>query len=295
MGGVVRVNGVDARGVQDTGRLTAGTGAGEDGGVEGCGVGLDHVFHDEAVDVLGALVQEVVGDALENLEALRGQDLLGVRGLRLGGGTLFSDPGGVGTTGDDGDVATEAVDVADAELLAQHHAAELAVIGEGDLLLEGIAVAVFGGVGVVVVAEHGGREEEAVGARLDFLELTLTFLGHLGLDSVEVAVGGLTEELGDGEALHFGLLLRGEGALVGEGLAGGLVDLRLLKVTGETVDLFRQGGTLRDFLAGFELTQLGVELKGNLIGVSHDVKRFLPKGREPWRLWMYSQSPGRSR
>ena len=235
-------------------------------------MGLDHVVHDEAVDVLGALVQQVVGDALEDLEALRGQGALRIGGLRHGGGGLFSDPAGVCAAGHDGDLALEAVQVLHAELLAQHSAAELAVVGQLGLLDECVSVAVLGG-GVVVVAAEEGREEHGAGAGVDAgaLELGLAFLRHLGLEAGQAVVLRLAQELGDGEAADVILLLGGEDALVCEGLAGGLFDLGVAELAGELLDVPGQGLALRFFLAGFELSQSGVELGGNLVGVSHFV------------------------
>ena len=267
--------GVDGDGVagttEDTGGLAAGAGACEDRGVEGGGVSLHHVGHDESVHGGAVLVDEVVGHALENLEALRGQGHLRVGGLRLGGGDILGDPGGIGAAGHDVQVAGQVVDEVDTQAGGEHLATQLPLIGEELLLLEGVTIAALGGVGVVIGTEGEGRDVHGVGGGVDTaaLELGLTFLGHLGLDAGQVVVLRLAQELGDGELADLFLLLRGEDALVGEGLAGGLFDLGVAELTGEGGGFVGQGLALRDILAGFELTHLGVELGGNLDRVSH--------------------------
>ena len=244
---------------------------------------------------LEALVHQVVGDTLQHLEALRAHDGLAVRGLLLGSGGLFGDPGGVSTTGHEGDVALQTVEVADTQPATDRGVAELADVGQGRLLDEGLAVVGLAGVGVV--AEQGGREEHALGAALDaVLELTLAFLGHFGFDAVHgLAREGLTEELGDGELTELLLLLGGKGPLAGFCPTSGLESDSLVVLVGESTDLICQDLTLRGILAGFELVRFGIELGENLIRVSHCVRCFLPLGRVPWRLLMYSQFPAQRR
>ena len=219
-------------------------------------------------------MHQVVGDALEDLEALRGELALRIGRIGLGGGDILGDPCGIGTAGDDVQVANQVVDEADAQLGSEHLAAELALVGQHALLLEGVAVtAVVGvaGVGVVVGTEGEGGDVDGVRAGVDAgaLELGLAFLGHLGLDAGEGVVLRLAQELGDGEAADVLLLIGSEDALVREGLAGGFAHAGLVELVGEGFDLTGQGLTLRGILAGIELAHLRVEFGGNLIRVSH--------------------------
>ena len=199
------------------------------------------------------------------------------RALELWGG-LFGDPGGISTTGHEGDVALQTIEVADTQPATDRGIAELADVGQRSLLDESLTVVGLAGVGVVVRAEQGGRKEHALGAALDtVLELTLAFLGHFGFDAIHGLAGeGLAEELGDGEGADLFLLLGGEDALVGLGLAGGLAQLSVLELGGELFDFAGQVLALRGILAGLELAQTGLEFGGNLVGVSHCVRCFLP-------------------
>ena len=260
-------------------------------------MGLHHVLHDEVVEGLAGLVHEVIGDTLQHLEALRGHDLLRIRGLLLGGGGLFGNPRGVSATGHERDLTLQAVQVTDTQPAADGGVAELADVGQAGLLDESLAVVGLAGVGVVVRAEQGGREEHALGGTLDaLLELTLAFLGHFGFDAVHgLAREGLAEELGDGEGADLFLLLGGKGPLAGFCPTSGLESDSLVVLVGESTDLIRQDLTLRGILAGFELVRFGIELGENLVRVSHCVRCFLPLGRVPWRLLMYSQFPAQRR
>ena len=191
-------------------------------------MGLLDLVPDDLLDVEGGLTEQVLGERTDDGVAVRGHGDAGERGLGDGGGGAFSQPGGGHVAGaHQRQGADEVAQDGGAELDDGHPVLQAVDVTRGHL---GLGIAAVGVGGVVLTrggAENGGREDEALLGQAKTLVLLGAHLGDIGLEAGEVAFGGLTDELDDGEGtvralLEVGQLLLGEALLGFLDLGGGV-------------------------------------------------------------------------
>ena len=263
----------DAGGGEDTGRLAGGTGAVEDGGVEGLGVSADDVVPEDALDIESGLLQQVVGVAGENLEGVR----LHVDGAEalflLGGRCLLGEPLSSHTaTLDDAGVALHTGDVADTKPGAEHGVTQRLDVGP---LRDGGELGALGRGGDVVVVEGADAQKDGrdtdTGKRLTGgAHLLVGLLVHLGLKAGQARLAcSLAEELRDGEALQLLLLGGGQRALREESPLGGLFGLSLAELIRERFNLGGQSFALGGVGLCLQGVNLGAQVSSNFVRFSH--------------------------
>ena len=233
----------------------------------------DELIPEDLLDWESALLEQIVGVATEDLQAVRGHVDRGEGVLHLGGSGLLGEPaGGHAATLDDASVALHAGDVADTETSAEHGVAESLDVGP---LSDGSELLTFrGGSDVVVVegsqAQEQGRDADTGQGLTGGAHLLGGLFVHLRLEAGELTSRGLADELGKGEALQLLLLLWAEGALIEQGALRGLFDLRFTELIGEGLDLAGQSVTLGGVGLGLKGRYACVQVGSNFVRFSHN-------------------------
>ena len=241
-------------------------------------MGLLDLVPDDLLDVDGGLAEQVLGEGTDDGVTVRGHRDAGEGGLGDGGGGAFREPGGGHAAGAHQREGTDEVAQDGGAELGDDHTVLQALNVAGSHLLLGVAAI---GVGGVVLAgagtEGGGREDEALLGQAKTLVLLGTHLGDVCLETGELALGGLTEELDDGEA-PLGVLLQLGELLLGESLLGDLDLGRGVQLGGEIYGLLH-GGVIGSLVGrsihGPDGFDLGLEILADVCDFAHGWLEFL--------------------